>query len=161
MTRLLDMGMDPFNFADALLGVLAQRLVRRLCDKCREAYEPAEPERAELLHDYLHMFQDKSVAPAGAELMASWMERFGSNGKLTLYKPVGCDHCGNTGYRGRAGIHELMMVTRALRQDIQTGKRADELQRQALADGMRTLRQDGIEKVLAGVTTIDEVRANS
>jgi type II secretory ATPase GspE/PulE/Tfp pilus assembly ATPase PilB-like protein len=161
VTRLLDMGMDPFNFADALLGVLAQRLVRRLCDKCRTAYEPGEAERAELLHDYLHVFPDPAAAPGEAELMAGWMDRFGHNGKLTLYKPVGCDHCNNSGYRGRAGIHELMMVTRALRQDIQTGKRADELQRQALADGMRTLRQDGIEKVLAGVTTIDEVRANS
>ena len=74
---------------------------------------------------------------------------------------MGCEQCSGTGFRGRAGIHELMMVSRALRHYIQTGKRADDLQRQALNDGMRTLRQDGIEKVLAGVTTIDEVRANS
>ena len=74
---------------------------------------------------------------------------------------MGCEQCSGSGYSGRAGIHELMMVTRGLRHLIQTGQRADELQRYAMGDGMRTLRQDGIEKVLAGVTTIEEVRANS
>ena len=89
------------------------------------------------------------------------MQRFGSAGRLTLYKPVGCEACGGSGYRGRAGIHELMVVSRELREMIQTGKRAAQLQHQALCDGMRTLRQDGIDKVLAGVTTLAEVRANS
>ena len=161
ITRLLDMGMDPFNFADALLGVLAQRLVRRLCSKCRTPNEAGPDELAELHTDYMHAFHGAADQPAPDDVMASWRERFGTEGRITLYKPVGCEHCGGTGWRGRAGIHELMMVTRALRHDIQTGKRADELQRQAIADGMRTLRQDGIEKVLAGVTTIEEVRASS
>ena len=74
---------------------------------------------------------------------------------------MGCEQCNKNGYRGRAGIHELMTVSHSLRHLIQTGRRADELQRQALCEGMRTLRQDGIEKVLAGVTTIEEVRASS
>jgi type II secretory ATPase GspE/PulE/Tfp pilus assembly ATPase PilB-like protein len=162
ITRLLDMGMDPFNFADALLGVLAQRLVRRLCDKCRAPNEAGEEALNELLQDHLHAFHGIDGTPAEGEVMTGWLQRFGNpEGRITLYKPVGCEHCGGTGYRGRAGIHELMMVTRALRHDIQSGKRADELQRQALCDGMRTLRQDGIEKVLAGLTTIEEVRANS
>jgi type II secretory ATPase GspE/PulE/Tfp pilus assembly ATPase PilB-like protein len=161
ITRLLDMGMDPFNFADALLGVLAQRLVRRLCSKCRAPNEAGPDELAELQTDYMHAFHGAANQPAPDDVLAGWRERFGTEGRITLYKPVGCEHCGNTGWRGRAAIHELMMVTRALRHDIQTGKRADELQRQALADGMRTLRQDGIEKVLTGVTTIEEVRASS
>ena len=161
ITRLLDMGMDPFNFADALLGVLAQRLVRRLCTDCRVPRTASAEEQEELLKDYLHVMAEADNAPQPQDVLADWHKRFSSDGKLTLYKPIGCEKCGGNGYRGRAGIHELMMVTRGLRHLIQTGKRADELQRHALGDGMRTLRQDGIEKVLAGVTTIDEVRTNS
>ena len=161
ITRLLDMGMDPFNFADALLGVLAQRLVRRLCNHCRVARTASAEEEEELLHDHMHVTVEAENPPDANEVLADWRRRFGTEGHLTLYKSVGCDHCGGTGFRGRAGIHELMMVTRGLRHHIQTGKRADELQRHALGDGMRTLRQDGIEKVLAGVTTVEEVRANS
>jgi type II secretory ATPase GspE/PulE/Tfp pilus assembly ATPase PilB-like protein len=161
ITRLLDMGMDPFNFADALLGVLAQRLVRRLCTHCRSEHPASAEEEEELLHDYMHVLQHVESAPAADEVLADWRRRFGTNGHITRYKSAGCEHCGGSGFRGRAGIHELMMVSRGLRHLIQTGKRADELQQHALGDGMRTLRQDGIEKVLAGVTSIEEVRANS
>jgi type II secretory ATPase GspE/PulE/Tfp pilus assembly ATPase PilB-like protein len=161
VTRLLDMGMDPFNFADALLGVLAQRLVRRLCHQCRVAREATPEEEEELLQDWLHVMDDLPVKPAAEEVLADWRRRFGTEGRLTHYHAAGCEHCGHTGHRGRAGIHELMMVDRGLRHLIQTGTRSDELQRHALGQGMRTLRQDGIEKVLAGVTTIEEVRANS
>jgi type II secretory ATPase GspE/PulE/Tfp pilus assembly ATPase PilB-like protein len=104
-------------------------------------------------------------APGVDEVRADWRQRFGGEGvpggPLMRYHAAGCEHCAQTGLRGRAGIHELMMVTRGLRHLIQTGTRADELQRHAIGEGMRTLRQDGIEKVLAGVTTIEEVRANS
>jgi type II secretory ATPase GspE/PulE/Tfp pilus assembly ATPase PilB-like protein len=165
ITRLLDMGMDPFNFADALLGVLAQRLVRRLCAKCTTATDASAEEIQELQQDYMHIMAEVPEAPKADEVMASWQQRFGGKskkpGSFQLYRPVGCDHCGNTGYRGRAGIHELMMVSRGVRRLIQSGARAEELQKHALGDGMRTLRQDGIEKVLAGVTTIEEIRANS
>jgi type II secretory ATPase GspE/PulE/Tfp pilus assembly ATPase PilB-like protein len=170
VTRLLDMGMDPFNFADALLGVLAQRLVRRLCMKCRTAHEASPEEEEELLQDYLHVLEGVEGAPTADEVLADWRARFGarspgdpegSEGRLMRYQAVGCEHCSGTGFRGRAGIHELMMVGRGLRHLIQTGARADELQRFALSEGMRTLRQDGIEKVLAGITSIEEVRASS
>ncbi len=187
VTRLLDMGMDPFNFADALLGVLAQRLVRRLCMKCRTAHPASPEEEEELLQDYLHVLDGVDGAPGADEVLADWRARFGAReagdkgdadgkpvagspakgtqakggGRLMRYKAIGCEHCSGTGYRGRAGIHELMMVGRGLRHLIQTGTRADELQRFALSEGMRTLRQDGIEKVLAGITSIEEVRANS
>ena len=167
VTRLLDMGMDPFNFADALLGVLAQRLVRRLCTHCRAAREASPEEEDELVQDYLYALDRVPNAPAPEALLADWRTRFGSDGhggkgsRLVLYRCVGCEHCADSGYRGRAGIHELMMVSRQMRHLVQTGARSDDLQRQALGEGMRTLRQDGIEKVLAGVTTIEEVRANS
>ena len=164
VTRLLDMGMDPFNFADALVGVLAQRLVRRLCGSCRAPVEADAEALNELADDWLHVMPAGEPSTPGREpLLAGWRARFGEagSGAIKLYRPVGCDACGGSGFSGRAGIHELMMVTRELREMIQTGRRASELQGQALRDGMRTLRQDGIEKVLAGVTTLAEVRANS
>ncbi len=161
VTRLLDMGMDPFNFADALLGVLAQRLVRRLCPHCRASRDASPQEVDELLHDWRHVLDGVAGAPAADELLAEWRRRFGTEGRITHHHSEGCDQCGQTGYQGRAGIHELMTVSRTLRHLIQTGHRADDLLQQALGEGMRTLRQDGIEKVLAGVTSIEEVRANS
>jgi type II secretory ATPase GspE/PulE/Tfp pilus assembly ATPase PilB-like protein len=176
VTRLVDMGLDPFNFADALLGVLAQRLVRRLCVKCKAPQEASPEQLQELLGDYMHVMKGAEGVPSADETLSSWRERFGSPpasdasgtpeagatpGPITLYKPVGCDHCGKSGYRGRVGIHELMMVSRGLRHLIQTGGRADDLAKHALSDGMRTLRQDGIEKVLQGHTTIEEVRSSS
>jgi type II secretory ATPase GspE/PulE/Tfp pilus assembly ATPase PilB-like protein len=166
ITRLLDMGMDPFNFADALLGVLAQRLVRRLCSKCTKPTDATAEEQQELVNDYMNVFTDVVDAPKPEAVLADWQKRFGGKkdgkgGSIQLYRPIGCDHCSGSGYRGRAGIHELMMVSRGVRRLIQTGGRAEELQKHALGDGMRTLRQDGIDKVLAGLTTIEEVRANS
>ena len=169
VTRLLDMGMDPFNFADALLGVLAQRLVRRLCTHCRLAYEASPEEEEELLRDYLHALEGVDDAPDAHDTLTDWRSRFAAGAagsapdaeRLTKYKPVGCTHCNGSGYRGRVAIHELMMVSRTLRHLIQTGARAQQLLHQAMREGMRTLRQDGIEKVLAGVTTIEEVRASS
>jgi len=160
-TRLIDMGLDPFNFADALLCVLAQRLVRRLCTHCRVASVAGEEQEGELLHDYMFSLATVDKAPAADEVLAGWRRQHGSEGRLRLYRPVGCEHCDNTGYRGRGAIHEMMTITRSLRHLIQTGARAEEIQRHALGEGMRTLRQDGIEKVLAGMTTIEEVRANS
>ena len=161
VTRLLDMGMDPFNFADALLGVLAQRLVRRLCTHCSSSRPATAEEEEELLHDYLHAFADMQPRPEADVVLADWRTRFARNGKLMHCQASGCEKCGGTGFRGRAALHELMMVSRGMRQLIQNGQRADELQRLALSEGMLTLRHDGIEKVLAGLTVIEEVRANS
>jgi type II secretory ATPase GspE/PulE/Tfp pilus assembly ATPase PilB-like protein len=162
VTRLLDMGMDPFNFADALLAVLAQRLVRRLCPDCRTPHEAGRDEVDELLRDHRNAMGQAPDVPDDDTVLAEWTSRFGgSSGRFTLYKTVGCPKCDNTGFRGRAGIHELMTVSRDMRHLIQTGARAEELQRKALSEGMRTLRQDGLEKVLAGVTTLDEVRTVS
>jgi type II secretory ATPase GspE/PulE/Tfp pilus assembly ATPase PilB-like protein len=94
-------------------------------------------------------------------VMAGWMQRNSRNGRLVLHHSPGCNECDGTGHRGRAGIHEMMMISRELRRLVQTGAHATAIQHAALAEGMRTLRQDGIEKVLAGQTTIDEVRATS
>jgi type II secretory ATPase GspE/PulE/Tfp pilus assembly ATPase PilB-like protein len=161
VTRLLDMGMDPFNFADSLLGVVAQRLVRRLCPKCVQATEATPVQVEELLADYMHAFGDEEVRPATDSVLAGWTQRFAKDGKLMFHSAKGCPHCDDSGLRGRACLHELLVVSRDVRRLIQTGARADQLLRTALGDGMRTLRQDGIDKVWAGVTTIEEVRASS
>jgi type II secretory ATPase GspE/PulE/Tfp pilus assembly ATPase PilB-like protein len=160
ISRLLDMGMDPFNFGDSLLAVLAQRLVRRLCRHCLVA-RPASPMQIEeLLSDHMHVFPDDAM-PGHDSVLKGWIARFGRDGKLMHHHAPGCKECEGSGFRGRAGIHELLQVTREMRGLIQTGGRVEQIQQRALADGMRTLRQDGIEKVLAGVTTIEEVRATS
>lgn len=160
VSRLLDMGMDPFNFGDSLLAVLAQRLVRRLCPHCLVAKPLADAQRDELLEDYLAVYDDDK-RPNEDEVLSSWMERFGHEGKLMYHGARGCRACDNLGFKGRTGIHELLTVTRALRRVIQSGGRIDQVLSIALDEGMHTLRQDGIEKVLAGLTTIEEVRATS
>lgn len=160
VTRLLDMGMDPFNFADSLLAVLAQRLVRRLCPHCRSARPATEDEVQDLLADHLHVFP-AALRPTPAAVLADWVARHGQDGRLLHHEAAGCPRCDGSGYAGRIGIHELLLVTPALRQIVVDGGRVEPLRAQAIAEGMRTLRQDGIDKVLQGLTTIAEVRATS
>jgi type II secretory ATPase GspE/PulE/Tfp pilus assembly ATPase PilB-like protein len=161
VTRLLDMGMDPFNFADSLLAVLAQRLVRRLCSECKVSRPATEEETEELLGDYLHGFRDEATKPNRDDTLARWVKNSGKDGRLMSHHSAGCATCEKSGFKGRAGLHELMTVSRDLRLLIQNSARAEQLQMLAMNEGMRTLRQDGIDKVWAGVTTIEEVRATS
>ena len=162
VTRLLDMGMDPFNFGDSLLAVLAQRLVRRCCPACRTPRLATAEETDELLGDYMNAFGADEAPPVTREaVLAGWIARNAIDGRLALSRNAGCEKCDHSGFKGRAGVHELMTVTRDIRRLIQNGARAEALQAEAMKQGMRTLRQDGIDKVVAGVTTIEEVRATS
>jgi type II secretory ATPase GspE/PulE/Tfp pilus assembly ATPase PilB-like protein len=161
ITRLLDMGMDPFNFADALLAVLAQRLVRRICSGCKTSTPATDEQIEELVNDSLHIWGDHPSAPTREATLADWNKRYAVDGRLQFFKGSGCAKCGNTGVKGRAGVHELLTVSKGVRHLIQQGARSEQIQHHAMGEGMRTLRQDGIEKVLAGVTTIEEVRATS
>jgi type II secretory ATPase GspE/PulE/Tfp pilus assembly ATPase PilB-like protein len=164
IVRLLDMGMDPFNFADALLGVLAQRLAKRLCSNCKLAYEPGAEELRLLVSEYCeelrHTEAFKQDPPAAeAKVLAQWTKDYAdANGKFKLYKAVGCDQC-SKGYKGRVGLHELMPGTDKLKRLIQEHSRVAMLLAAALEDGMLTLKMDGIEKVLSGITDIKQVRA--
>ncbi len=163
--RLLDMGMDPFNFADALLGILAQRLAKRLCKDCKKAHIATQEEIKDLLTEYaLELINTETWKkdPNGAykALYAEWVKLFGDDkGQITLYEKVGCEKCSGTGYRGRVGLHELLIGTDPVKKAIQEHARVAELFAIALEEGMRTLKQDGIEKVLNGVTDIHQVRA--
>ena len=145
ITRLLDMGMDPFNFADAILAILAQRLVRTLCKDCKKGYNPTEEEYNELVREYgEEEFKKNLNIPYSDE--------------LTLYKPEGCDICNSTGYRGRMAIHELLVGTDEMKKLIQQQSKMEELREQAMIDGMTTLKQDGIEKVFGGGCDLLQVR---
>ncbi len=146
ITRLLDMGMDPYNFADALLCILAQRLVRTLCKDCKKAYHPTEKEYAELVRVY------------GGEEIFKKNLNIDYTDDLTLYKPNGCNACNNTGYRGRMGIHELLVGTPELKRMIIEQKTVEEMRNKAMEEGMRTLLMDGIEKVFEGYCDLLMVR---
>jgi type II secretory ATPase GspE/PulE/Tfp pilus assembly ATPase PilB-like protein len=144
VTRLLDMGLNPLNFSDAILGVLAQRLVRRLCTNCRRRHHPSAVEFEELRAEY------------GEELFEATGITFSP--ELTFYRPSGCELCSGTGYRGRIGIHELMEGTPQIKGLIKKQGTSEDLLKQAIAEGMTTLKQDGIQKVFSGLTDISEIR---
>ncbi len=160
VTRLLDMGMDPFNFGDSLLAVMGQRLVRRYCMKCLERRPATTSEIDELLADYLHAGHLSGAAHEAAT-RADWMSRLAHEGRLMKWHASGCQQCDGTGMRGRVGLHELLVVSREIRRMIQMREPVAALQACAREQGMLNLRQDGIEKVLQGITSIDEVRATS
>ncbi len=157
------MGMDPFNFADALLGILAQRLCKRLCKQCKLAYHPCADEIEHLLTEYCAELVNTAAFirdPEGGrkKVLAGWHERHADReGRMTLYKPVGCAEC-NQGYNGRMGLHELMIGTDPVKKLLQEHARVAELLAAALEDGMLTLKMDGIEKVLQGLIDFRTVR---
>ena len=109
----------------------------------------------------MHGFGTEGIGVKREAVLDGWMQRNARDGRLLAYRSAGCAACGNTGFKGRAGLHELMVVSREIRHLIQTGARAEALQESAMRQGMRTLRHDGIDKVVAGLTTIEEVRATS
>jgi type II secretory ATPase GspE/PulE/Tfp pilus assembly ATPase PilB-like protein len=144
--RLLDMGLDPFNFSDALLAVLAQRLVKRICTECKEEYQPDDEEYAELEHAF-----------GGKEEAAKFGLEYSND--FVLYRGKGCANCNHTGYRGRAGIHELLVATDQMKRLIANKARVVEMVQVAKADGMTTLVQDGILKAVEGLTDLKQVKA--
>ncbi|MDD5207525.1 MAG: GspE/PulE family protein, partial [Desulfobacterales bacterium] len=143
ITRLLDMGMDPFNFADALLGILAQRLCRTLCKDCKEKYHPSREEYDGLRRGYEGDFDALGIP---------------YNSDFVLYRPKGCPNCGNTGYRGRTGLHEILVGSETMKSLIQGRAKMEEIRSQAIKDGMTTLMQDGIRKTMLGITDLLQVR---
>jgi len=144
ITRLLEMKLDPHNFSDSLLGILAQRLVRTLCKNCKEAYHPSKEEFEEIVEEYGKAYFDRT----GIKY----------NKKLTLYRAKGCDACGGTGYKGRMGIHELLINNDEIKALIKKKAPTEEIREAAILAGMTTLKQDGIQKVFKGYTDIKEVR---
>jgi len=143
VSRLLEIGLDPYSFSDSLLCVLAQRLARRLCSHCKEAYVPTQAELDELLEEY----GCDAFAGTGIDLKS-----------ITLARAHGCEQCGQSGYHGRLGIHEVLDASDHLKYLIKRRADTDDIRLQAIQDGMTSLKQDGILKVLQGLTDIHEVR---
>lgn len=143
VTRLLEMGLDPYSFSDSLVCILAQRLARRLCKDCKAAFKPSEEEYLELVDEY------------GRTEFANTGLQYAD---VVMFRAVGCEQCGHTGYRGRLGIHEVLECTNILKSLIKHRADTDNVRDQAAIDGMTTLKQDGIIKVLQGLTDIHEVR---
>jgi len=145
ITRLLEMGMDPFNFADALLGVLAQRLARTICQNCKEQYHPGKEEYDMLAREY------------GEEAFATLSIPYDT--RFVLFRGKGCDVCHHTGYKGRIGLHELLGSTDEIKRLIHTRATVPELLKVAVTQGMTTLVQDGILKSIQGWTDYNQVKA--
>ena len=145
VVRLLDLGCDSFNFADAMLGVLAQRLCKRICTQCKEAYRPSRQEYDELVQGY------------GAREREQWGVTDATS--ITLYRGRGCDLCNRTGFKGRVPLHELLIGSEEMKNRIQSKARPVEMLSLAMQEGMITLVQDGIQKVLQGLTTFRQVRS--
>jgi type IV pilus assembly protein PilB len=129
VARLVDMDIEPYMVADSTVGVIAQRLVKKLCPLCKEKYISTEEEMKFLEIDE----------------------------PVELYKAVGCKNCGNTGYKGRMGIHEVFVLTAKIRAMINKGESADDIEKEAIANGMITLRQDCLAHVFKGETSVDEL----
>lgn len=144
ITRLIDLGVDPFNFADALLGILAQRLVRTLCKKCKTSHTASQEELDILAKEYGESY---------------WPELNVTMKSAKMSKPKGCDNCNNKGYSGRTGLHEIMVTDEETKRLIQTKALVDDIRKSAIKHGMRTLKQDGIWKVSKGDTEIEKVRS--
>jgi type II secretory ATPase GspE/PulE/Tfp pilus assembly ATPase PilB-like protein len=145
ISRLLDMNIDPFNFADALLGIMAQRLMRTLCPKCKEPYHPTVAEFNEIVEAYGADYFDRTGVDYSPD--------------LTLYKPKGCAACNNSGFKGRMGVHELLVGTDDVKRAVQKRSPIDELRKIAQDQGMRTLLQDALEKMFAGIVDYKQARA--
>ena len=145
VTRLLDMGCDSFSFADAMLGVLAQRLTRRICKDCKEQYVGTAIEYEEIRQGYGPEHWDKLGIP--------------QDNTFRLARGKGCETCNRSGFKGRVALHELLLGSDKIKHMIQTKARTEEMLQAAIAAGMTTLMQDGVQKTLLGHTTFKEVKA--
>ena len=144
ITRLLDLGLDPVNFADACVGILAQRLIRTICPDCKETYLASDDDKVFLRRQYGESYLDELDVDFDAD--------------LELTRGSGCDTCGGTGYKGRTGVHELLGMTAELRGMVYKEASVPEMKAQAAKDGMRTLTQDAVLKVLKGDTDIAQMQ---
>lgn len=153
VVRLLDFGLDPFNFADALNGVIGQRLARALCASCKKSYEPSVEELDMLAHQYC---LNTELNPS--QVINKWKKTYSSaDGKILLHGPVGCGKCDHGGYKGRLGVYELLEATPNVRKKIYSRATVQEIQLVANNEGMITMKQDGIDKIFQGLTDFKQV----
>jgi type II secretory ATPase GspE/PulE/Tfp pilus assembly ATPase PilB-like protein len=159
VSRLLGLDIDPYNLSDALQGILAQRLARKLCAACARREESSTSDIEDLANEYYQSAHSRLPSPAERnDIIQGWRENFGIDGNLYLMHPVGCKMC-DEGYKGRIGLYELLHATPNLRHLIRQQSAASEYLAKGVADGMRTLKQDGIEKVILRITDMIHIRS--
>jgi type II secretory ATPase GspE/PulE/Tfp pilus assembly ATPase PilB-like protein len=165
MERLLNMRLPSYEIADSLLAIIAQRLVKKLCGHCKRRYIPNAEELRMLVAEYCAEMYDENESAVRAKALhekalSTWTETYAKpSEELMLYRATGCKHCNQTGYDGRIALHELLEITPAIRRTLLDGADAAAVLKAAMAAGMKTLKQDGIEKVLQGHTDIAQVRS--
>jgi len=169
ITRLVDMDVQPYQISSSVLAVLAQRLVRRLCEICKSPYAPNAQDLRELgidaasaqekLAELRRVAATTVLGDRNSSIPALPEPSGRGPSTLTFYRPNGCEECSNTGYRGRIGIFELMIIDEPVRREILNNSDAKTIQRVAQHQGMRLLREDGARQVVAGVTSVEEVLA--
>ena len=159
-TRLLDLGADPYNLADAVLGILAQRLARKLCPHCAERVPLTGAELEDLASEYYYAARTRQPSYAERDaIIAEWRQHLGRNGELAMGRPKGCDQCQGVGYKGRLGLYEVLEGSPAIRRLIRNQAAATEFLHTAIGEGMTNLKQDGIRKALSGFTDMQQVRS--
>ena len=166
LPRLLDMGIEPFLIASTVKAVVGQRLVRRLCMNCRQAYAPNQEEINEIVKLF-NLKQGQTFAHIHELELQALQQKVGGDTpvgtseqtimQLWRANPEGCDECGRTGFKGRVGIYEVLDISRAVQKMITENATSDEIQDQAISEGMITMQADGLVKTLRGNTTLDEV----
>jgi general secretion pathway protein E len=175
VTRMVEMGVQPFHISSSLMAVLAQRLVRKLCAKCRTPYYPSDEDLRSLGIDPRGFPPVPGSTPPPMPTLARAAHADGEEGLLSgellleegvkptqrplFYRSTGCEACAQTGYRGRIGIYEMLVISDGVRKDILNNVDSNTITRTAIKQGMRTLRQDGARQVLKGVTSVEEVLA--
>ena len=164
MERLINMGLPKYEIADSLLAILAQRLVKKLCTHCKKRYMPNSEEMRMLVAEYCTEMYDENeptvrVKALHEKVLNTWIETYTRpSEELMLYRATGCKHCNNTGYDGRIALHELLEITTPIRRALLDGVDTSEIVSSALKSGMKTLKQDGIEKILQGHLDMVQVR---
>jgi type II secretory ATPase GspE/PulE/Tfp pilus assembly ATPase PilB-like protein len=144
VVRLIEMGIDPFNFADALLGIVAQRLARRLCDNCKKSVRPDREVYKKIVADFNHDSGEREGILPGYE-------------EVDFKMHYGCDQCGGSGYKGRLPVTEMMLATPAVKEAVRERRGVADLRQLAIEEGMWTLKMDGIMKVMMGQTDMDHI----
>lgn len=159
LMRMMDLEVPAFNLADATQAILSQRLVRRICAECAERYEFTAEDLDQLVNEYTLNSMEKSMNKQERQkLIALWQTELGENAHLFGRRGLGCEACHGTGYKGRMGIHELLVMSKDMSHLLIAGASSSDIFKLAVKEGMKTLRQDAIEKVLQGITDLAEIR---
>ena len=157
LPRLLDMGMETFLLASSMSAVVAQRVVRKICNDCKKEYDPADEAILDIKNVLGNLIKHKDLVKKMSEQELKDIQEMENEGKIKLYKGQGCDKCGDSGYKGRMGIFEVLLVSEKIGKLILERSPSNQIEKMSIEEGMITILQDGYMKALEGITTLEEV----